>query len=405
MATVALGFRPATNSTTVRQSVALKVVRRKGAVTNFLVDTSQEYIDAASYEMNNHLQSHVYDLIYYMIYGNKDSKTIVNSVPETVGNLEFDGIEKMISTNRINEARGGVVPASLSFLDDMIDRSNIAGGANHRRAFGMTPQMLSKVSQLLTNVRLNQQVVGSGITNVEVGGGWRLNAYRDIPIIQTTALYTKETMNAGTITLTATATAGGNLTTNLYYVQIAPVTIEGEQLASAEQTVQVTNAGSSSFSIYFQNAHVSTDGSTNVLAYKIYVGIASGAEVLVKIVPAFVYDASGSPAGDNGLTGTRINILSMTPGADVPTAMQADVPLVASNSVNPQSVYLWDMDPIQGLGKLPYTTTAGDRFIGLVTTKRLAETDDFIQFLVKSYCALTPSFEKTSVWHRGLRTA
>src|SRR5512137_741930 len=64
---------PSTNSKTARDNVDLKVIRREGKVTNFLNDTSRKYIDAASYEMQNHLQAHVLDLIAYMLYGNKDA--------------------------------------------------------------------------------------------------------------------------------------------------------------------------------------------------------------------------------------------------------------------------------------------------------------------------------------------
>ena len=46
---------PITNSKTVRDSVELKIIRRKGKVTNFMIDTSEEYIDAAAYEMENHI--------------------------------------------------------------------------------------------------------------------------------------------------------------------------------------------------------------------------------------------------------------------------------------------------------------------------------------------------------------
>ena len=63
--------------------------------------------------------------------------------------------------------------------------------------------------------------------------------------------------------------------------------------------------------------------------------------------------------------------------------MQSDFPLQTSTT-NAQSLILWDTDPIQGLGKLPFTNKPGDRFDGMVVTKPLAETDDFINFLIKS---------------------
>lgn len=386
---------PFSNSKTVRDEVSLKVVRRKGKVTNFLIDTSEEYIDSAAYEMENHIQAHVLDLIYYLIYGNKDANS-----------YEFDGLEKFISTNKIahSSASGGSVPTDLTWLDDMIDRSNRKGGARHKRAFLMSPEMLSKVSSLLTNVRLNQGLVGSGLTQVDIAGGWRLNAYRDIPIIETTSLAPIEAMSA-TVSLTAVI-SGGSLADDEYFVYVAPVTYEGEQAPSTEDSVTITGgSGAGRIKIDLDLPH-KTGEIESVLAYKIYVGTTTGAEncTLVKIVSAFTYDSEGSPDGDNGVD-ESIYVSSTTPGDDVPSAMQSDIPLIASGGVYPESVILWDMDPIQGLGKFPFTNRGGDRFEGLVTTKPLSETDDFIQFLTKSYCALCDSFEASSVWLRNIRRA
>jgi len=382
------------NSKTTRHTVELKIVRRKGKVTNFLNDTSEEYIDAAAYEIENHIQSHVSDLIYYMLYGN------------ALGNTwEFTGLDNMILTNRNNQAEGGAVPTSLSVLDSMISKSNRKGGAKHRRVFGMTPEMLDKFSSLLTNVRLNQGVGGDGLTQVEVGGGWRLNAYRDIPIIETTACGPIEKL---TSTLTVTdvdGITGGALSDGTYYIRVAPMTYEGEQEASDEETV-VVNGGTATQSIRINlDAVHTTDGEDSPLAYKIYASDTSGDTKLVRYYSAFTYDSEGAVTGDNGTGTDYLYVHSMTAGSEIATGLQNDRPLVATGGVRPEVIYLWDLDPIQGLGKLPYTNRGGSAFGGLVTTKDLAETDDFISFLIKSYTALTPSFEKTSVWERGYRTA
>lgn len=395
---------PVTNSKTERATVDLKIVRRKGKVTNFLKDTSRKFIDAAAWEMQNHLQAHVIDLIHYLYYGNANMKTIINSVIEQSDTYEFNGLDRFIATNRVEKGRGGVVPTSLKELDDMIDASNRKGGAKHRRAFMMTPEMLSKFSGLLTNVRLNQGLSGNGITQVSVNGGWRLNAYRDIPIIESTSMGPIEIMKP-TVTLSTVGT-GGALSNGTYYVQIAPVTPEGEQEAKAEQSITLS-AGTATqlIRISLSAAHSDANSVENVYKYKVYVSTSSGAETLNKIVPAFVYDSAGAPTTGNGVGTNYINITSTTADASVPSHMQSDVPLVATGGVRPEVIALWDMDPIQGLGKVPYTNSSGSTFNGLVTTQPLATTDDFLQFLVKSYCALADSYEVTSVWKRNLRTA
>jgi hypothetical protein len=399
----------ASNSKTVRDSVSMKVIKRKGKVTYFLADTSEEFLDVAAFEMEQHLQAHVLDLIYYMLYGNKDSRTYVNGAVDTVANAEFDGIEKMISTNKQNIASGSAVPTTLKFLDDMIDQSNRKGGARHVRAFGMSPEMLSLVSRLLTNVRLNQDY-GTGLTQVDISGGWRLNAYRNIPIIETTSTRPVEKMSS--VVTTDGVNTGGSLSNGSYYVYVAPVTYEGEQEACTEEAVTLSGGTATQrIRISLDAPHKTASGISNALSYRIYAGTTTGVSncPLVKIVSAFMYDSDLSAldatvdANNNGVGTNYIYLNSLTPDSSVPASMQGHKPFIAVGSIVPESVYLWDTDPIQGLGKMPYANTAGDQFNGLVTTKRLAEIEDYIHFLVKSYCAITPAYEATSCWVRGLR--
>lgn len=384
------------NSKTVPDNVRLKVIKRIGQVTNFLIDGSDEYLDTASYEMENNIQSHVLDLIYYLKWGNASH----------AGSYEFDGLEKMISENYEVEVAGGVVPTSLGFLDTMIDSSNRAGGSKHNRAFMMSPEMLSKISSLLENVRLNQGLNAGGMSQVEVNGGWRLNAYRDIPIIETTSQAPVVQMDLADVTL-ATSATGGGLSDDEYFIYIAPVTLEGEQLATAVKAITLSGGGSVQTIDISLSEAFKTDGvEADVLAYKIYIGLTTGNDnaTFVKEVSAFIYNSVGEITGDNGVD-ADIVITALSGDASVATHLVNNPPLVATGGVSPESVVLWDMDPIQGLGKMAFTNKGGAKFEGLVTTKQLAETDDFIQFLIKSYCALVPSHSKTSFWHRGLRVS
>ena len=370
---------PTRNATYGRVSKQLKVIRRKGSVTNFLQDSSANYIDAAAAEMENHLQAHVYDLIAYMLYGNLNANAYVH-----------DGLDYLIQTNRTNEVQGGVVPTTLSFLDNMIDENLERQGDAHRKAFVMSPKMLSKISQLLTNVRLVQGLSGAGLSTVEIPGGWRLAAYRDIPIIASSACRPKKTM--GTITL-ASAGSGAAITDDEYFFRVSVVDWNGESMASAEDSESTTNA---------DTITVSWTAEAGALFYKIYEGLATGVLTLIRVIPASTYD------GDGTITGNVTSIVfSADPAADTsaPTALQADIPLVATGGVPPEYVFFWDLDEFQGMGKYAYTNTAGSRFNGLVTMYPLAQTDDNLPFLVKTYAALIDSFEATSFIHRGLRVA
>jgi hypothetical protein len=368
-----------------RDRVELKILRRKGAVTNFLQDASKMYLDAAAAEMENHLQSHAYDISTSLIHGHAKANK-----------YSIDGLDALIETNRHNNAIGGEFPDDLSFLDDMIDQNIEKQGSAHTKCFLMSAKMQSMVSRLLTNVRLQQGT--SGTATVEISGGWRLETYRNVPILPVSSL------GSGRRKMGAVTAASGS--TN--YFRVAVVTYDGESEAS-----DVVQGGSSS-SVTLNWA--AEDGS---FLYKIYAGSTEATLKLVAVIPAQTYDGIGTYQAE--VSGVTISGNPMLPNQaltliapagetviNTPTItdkLSQDVPLVATGGIVPESVIMWDLDKYQGLGKVPYTNQGGDRFNGLVTIEPLAKTDDFVQFLIRTYFALCPSWEATSVLSRGWRTA
>jgi hypothetical protein len=269
--------------------------------------------------------------------------------------------------------------------------------------------MLSKTSQLLTNVRLNQGMDGLGHVNID--GGWRLNAYRDVPIIVSGSCRPKSTMPAVTI---ATATSGGSIANaSANYFAVSAVTKDGETLAAFAATTATTGSNVSTITL-------SWTAVTDAFRYKIYHSTsAASSAVLISVIPGFTYDANGTITGS---TTTAINtnsvVTSSTTGAvnqvvlltvaahtEVPTGLQADKPLIATGGIAPEYVWLIDLDEFQGLGRLPFTNSGGSQFNGLVTIEDLARTDDFLPFLLKSYAAVADAYEGTSAVIRGLRVA
>jgi len=307
-----------------------------------------------------------------------------------------------------------VVPTSLSILDDLIDANLTKGGAGHKKAFGMSPQMLSTISRLETTVRKTADVKGGAFGTIDVAGGWRLPTYRGVPIIETTATRPIEQMRP---TVTLAADAGGlgvgTMSNGTYYVQVAPITWEGEQLASTAQAVTL-NAGTAyqRIKITLSAIHTNAAGDVNVYGYRVYVSAdAAGASAcfLKKIVTAYNYDSDGTvipvTTSFNGKTGYDIYVTSTTAESSVTTAMSTDRPMNATGGIVPESIYLWDLDPIQGLGKFAYGNTGGSAFSGMVTVEELAKIEDYLHFLVKTYGALVPAYEATSAWIRGVRAA
>lgn len=392
---------PTTQPSFTRTGVYMKVIRRKGATTNFLKDASKKMYDAVATNIEATLLAHIYDMENYIMYGNA-----------TANPYEFDGLDTLIVTNRVNQAVGGAVPASLSVLDDLIDRNLDQQGYDHKKAFVMSPQMLSKFSQLLTNVRLNQGMAGDGKVNVD--GGWRLDAYRDIPIIVSNAIRPRTAM--GTVTPTNAQTGGTITDATTRYGMVAAITKNGEQLASAEITmVSGSSANTNTMILTFTPI-------ADAFKYKVYIGTASGgAKTLKAVVPAFAYDANGTPSASTTYTVVAsnctvtsnasgvVNVITFlsdpnVANATVPSGLQSDVPLTGTiGSSVPESIYLWDLDEYQGMGALGYTNEGGARFNGLVTIEDLAVTDDFLPFMIKSYCALIPAYEATSSVVRGYR--
>jgi hypothetical protein len=389
---------PTFQPTFQRTGVYMKVVRRKGSTTDFLQDASKKNIDAAATNIEANLLAHVYDLENYLLYGNAGSNP-----------YEFSGLDTFIQSNRINKTVGGVVPTTLKDLDDLIDMNLDYQGSAHNKAIYMSPYMLSKFSQLLTNVRLT---VSNPMTFVEMNGGWRLNAYRDIPIVVSSACRPKTQM--GTLTL-ADVDGGGTIADDTYYFRVSAVTRDGEQLASEEASVVVDSGGDAKITITFTPV-------VGAYRYKVYAGDTTGVLTLKRIVPAFTYDGNGTiSVSDTNTINTNTQVTSNSTGAvnvitilatpltadsiAIPTGSQSDVPLTGSLTSPPEYIFFWDLDEFQGLGRLAYTNEGGSRFNGLVTIEDLAKTDDYLPFMIKSYCALADSFEKTSSVIRGLKVA
>ena len=395
---------PTTQPTFSRKSVQLKVLKKKGSTTDFLRWSSAKNIDAAAANVEATLTSLVHDMCNYTKYGNAGADQ-----------YEYSGWDTLVATNRVNAARGGVALSSLSVLDDMIDRNIELQGMEHNKVFIMSPRMLSRASQLLTNVRLNQGLTGA-FSQVNIPGGWRLNAYRDIPIIVSSSDRPRQSVagdTIGTVTPTTGASGGTIADATTYFFMVAPITKDGEQLACAEVSQLTGSTGG------INTVVLSWTAMPGAYRYKIYVGTSTGVQVLKHVVPGFTYNANGTITGSttttiagvksytsdaNGNT-QSVTFLSAptTAGSEVPTSMQSDVPYVLTGGIEPENIWLIDVDEFQGMGRMPFTNQGGSQFNGLISMEMLAKTDSELPFLLQSYCAIAPSFEATSILYRGAR--
>ena len=413
---------PVTQSSYVRTGRNLKVLRRKGAVTVFLQDASRDYIDVTAQEMENFLTAHVFDMNMLNVFGSEAANAYSwTGLDSLIGSLTLSGTVP----NRVNQVAGGAVPTNLKFLDDMLDYNTRKQGARHRKAWIMSPEMVSLVSRILTNVRLVQNQRSDGLQSIEINGGWRLQTYRNVPIIESRLTRPQFTFSAAPTNTAKTGSSSGlGGATTLYFV-MSYIGWDGESIASAELSTAITTEDT--FTLTFTEQ-------TGAAFYKIYctntAGGGTGAEKLVAIIPAKLYTTDGTPndavvsvqfttnpavrnptiAQMNGVAvGAATTNGGVVPSitASVPFCMAGDVPLtVGGNNSQPMEiVVLWDLDEIQGMGRFAYTNTEGSRFKGLATMEPLAKTDDNLPFLVKTYGTLIDGFEQTSFMNRGLRVA
>ena len=380
---------PTTSSATDRVEVEMKKFKRKGQVSDFLQETAADYIDSLAFETENQIQAFAYDLQICLVYGNP-----------IADEYTYGGLDYFIATHRENLATASQVQTSLLVLDRMITKNTRLQGASHRKAFLISPELLSQLSSLWTVVRDTRGAKREGTAGVLVDGGYVLETYRHVPFIETTS--TRPTYQEGTstehmgaIALGSTGT-GSVLGAGTYHIRVAPINRDGEQIAStAGSNIVITNQ---------DQIQITFTAVPNTYYYKVYLSsTGSGDEVLVSVRSAFTYDANGTQTG----VVSQINLDQVTPDTSAPVHMQSDIPLDRDGtSGEPMEILiLWDLDEVQGLGRYRYTNSGGSQLENLIGVELLSRVDDRTDFLMKHYGALANSLEKTSYMVRGIRTA
>jgi hypothetical protein len=408
----AMGESAITNTTSSavdRDFYQMKVIRRKGSVTGFLKATAKNYIEPVGWQIQRHIKAQVWDIVYYLIHGNDGNP------------YEFSGLDRFITKNRFNLTRGGEVPTNLDMLNTAITKFTRYGGQGHVATFDMSPELLAKFASLITTIRDNRDSSSFQLRQVLVNGGWQMEAFRGFPIVESTFVAPVEKLTS-TVALDQEAT-DGTLSDGDYYIEVAPITLEGEQLAGDEVHIALTGGTATQrIKITLNEPHksrkkVKVNGVETIkwvesaMAYRIYMSQISATSKLKKVVTAFLYDGDGTRLSrNNGIAGNDFYIDQLTNDkASVNDAMAEDLPLVGSvDAFNqaidpPQILIFWDTDAIQGLGSIGYANDDGSHFEGLITTEPLAKIEDRDDFLVKTYMAMGDPFEDTSTMIRNIR--
>jgi len=333
---------PSSQSTYERASVQLKIIRTRGGVTGFQQAASSAFVDALQREINGATQAQTYAIEQQLLWGDSSADS-----------YQLDGLDVALSSN-VFVVNGEI---TLSLLDDMIDAVRDAGAARDRLVFLMSNKMLSKVSSL------HMGYLQREIESIEIPGGYRLRSYRGIPIVETTFLRPRASLDG----VSVSAQAGGSLEAGTYRVRVSAVTMDGETVASSSQAVTVA----ANDKIVIDWSGVNVEGA---LLYKVYmtdVDGAEGTEVFQKAFPARTYDSSGTVTGS-------------TTSGEITEYTSNTLPPLDSGDEN---VYLLDLNPEQGLEGV----YLGSEIINYIP---LAKTGDCQEFILASYIALAVKGEK-----------
>lgn len=267
---------PEGQSTYVRFQEPLKILQAKGGVSGFMQAAGQELIDANRAEIDGSTISATYEEEWGLLYANKYADS-----------NQWSGLEQWSQTGSgvIKNADGAAVSSSL--VDYLIDtiQTNTGSILTPSNSFMvMSFAMQSKLSATLQSAgqRWNDTVL--------VPGGFRLQSYRNIPILPTSFVRQNQAWAGSTVTATGSA-SGGSVADGTYKYYVCAVLLTGETLPCAEASGTVSG-GSGNGKVTLVWTAI-----PDARLYKIYRTAANGAsysEKLYTVIPANVYyDAVG----------------------------------------------------------------------------------------------------------------
>lgn len=305
--TTGTGSVAATNSTYVQNSYPIMHYQSNGDISRFAQKVATVNGNLLDLEIEGAIMACGWLEEVFNIYG---------SYGATVNTYRpgWDGLRQLVdSKNRLDAngfPYGSGTQGMLQFtmLDALIDsvRGPYAQNIQGQQYFMlMSPNMQSKMVQLtqpvtrvgLERVRLQPMsdggIAGAPVVIDKADPGVEVYSYRGIPIVETSFLSAPGQMSAVTLGQAASTTPFAASSTR-YYV-VTAITIYGETLASAEQSVTISTTGNK-VNLSWSTPSIPDRISGNalpIIVYAIWEGATSGSETLLAIVPAF--DASDNP--------------------------------------------------------------------------------------------------------------
>jgi len=355
------------NSSYQRKSVDIKVLRSWGSVTGFTQRFTEQFIDALAAEIDGSMASLTDVFENQILWG------------DTADALQMKGLEQFMREDSTALANNIFAPAAaltLSDLDNALDTVEVYRGVmRDPKAFVMSPQMISRVTSLLTRIQRT-------VSEVEIEGGFRVATYRGVPLLPSGFVRPANTTTSPAVT--ATAAAGGTVPDGTYYYAISSVTMYGEQTVGAEANVTLGTGNNTT--------NLTWTADPNAVLYKVWRGTVSGNLELLDVIPAKTY-TNGAPTG---------NVTSYSDdGTKTPVAQIK--PLQVVSGVVDETVYLVNLSRDRGLYLAGGVSPLGEQTEEFVTLTPLATRKSSFDFMIESFTALVVQQPVVNVIIRNVR--
>lgn len=276
------GARPMGNSLYEQFQFTIKQLQAVGGVTGFAQEVTRDQIgDLRAQEIASCMQGLLWDIEMAMLWGCAGA-TANGPWPQ------FDGLDTMVNqfttsgSNMQNVIDAGGAALSLGLLDQVIDMTETNAAMpvwSSEWMFVCSPTAIGKLVQLETPL---QRFLGQ----TEVAAGLNVSTYRDIPLVKSTFLSSRVSVQMPAITITNSA-SGGSLAAGTYYYVVEPVIARaGIGKASVEVNSGALTGSTSQVTLAFSVPSGLDSGAP--LSYRVYRGTAAGGETLLGIVDAVV---------------------------------------------------------------------------------------------------------------------
>jgi hypothetical protein len=271
------GALPVSNSTYVQNNFKMAHLQVVGAVTGYAQEVTRQVIgDLRQTEIEGGIRGMYWDIESALLWGNSAS-TQFGARPQ------FDGFDTQVaaftggSQNALDKAGGTLTLAYLDELIDMVEQNAAMSVFDDSWMMLMSNTAISKVAQLL----VNQQRF---VDKVEVEAGLLVSTYRDIPMIKSSFLSTRN-LTMGAVT-SGTATTGGTLAAATYSYKVSPIIARAGEMAASVEVSQTTTGSTSTVTLSYSTPAGYEGGQPTL--YKVWRSTSTGTETLLGYVDATV---------------------------------------------------------------------------------------------------------------------